>query len=128
MRRSLGPPGETELSFRFHPPFLPNRHPLLRAKLGNPNTYANTLALLGGAQGREREADDEPASRRIGGLDRRSVGVRALRHDGQAGPRALPPPPVRSAEEAVEELPELLLGGARTMVADLEHAVAQPDL
>ena len=36
--------------------------------------------------------------------------------------------PLRAAEEVVEELPELVLRRARTVVADLEHAVAQPDL
>src|SRR6266508_4442949 len=124
MWRSRVPPGETELGFRFEPPFLPNRRPLLRAKLGNPNADS----AWSGLWRREREPHDEPAARRVGRADGRAVRVGDLAHDGESEARAVPRAPVRAAEEAVEELRELVLGRPRAVVANLEHAVAQPDV
>ena len=86
-----------------------------RAKLGNPNGHS----AQSGLRHREGDADHEPATRRVGGADGRAVGVGDLADDGQAEPGALASAPVGTAEEAVEELPELVLGRARAVVAVL---------
>ena len=118
------PPGETELVLPVRPRFT-KPGPLAASEVRQPEHALGSRSAAGSAK---READDQPAAGGVGGLDGRSVRLGDLAHDGQPEARARLRAPLRAAEEAVEELPQLVLRRPRTVVADLEHAVAQRDL
>ena len=83
----MRPPSETELAFRFGPPFVPNPSTRLRLKLGDPN-----LQTRGSGQSRrEREADDQPTAGGVGGADGPAVRLGDLAHDRQPEARAVLP-------------------------------------
>src|SRR3954451_12121616 len=115
MRRSLLAPRRDGIGLPVRPTVLPNRTPGPRAKLGDPK--ARSALHLGGRG--EGERDDQPAARGVGRPDRRSVGLGDLPDDGQPEARAALRAPPRAAEEAVEQLAQLLVRRPGTVVADL---------